>query len=43
MSSLPAHGMLCGVAEPFDLRTWIVEQCADYRFNVGGVFQRDSD
>jgi Restriction endonuclease EcoRV len=33
------------VAEPerLDLRTWLREQCADYRFNVGGVFQRDSD
>jgi len=31
------------VAEPLDLRTWLREQCADYSFNVGGVFQRDSD
>jgi len=31
------------VAEPLDLRTWLREQSADYRFNVGGVFQRDSD
>jgi hypothetical protein len=31
------------VTEPHDLRTWLREQCADYRFNVGGVFQRDSD
>jgi hypothetical protein len=31
------------VAEPLDLRTWLREQCAKYRFNVGGVFQRDSD
>ena len=34
----------CGnVTDPFDLRTWLQEQCADYRFDVGGVFQRDSD
>ena len=26
-----------------DLRAWLREQCADYKFNVGGVFQRDSD
>ena len=31
------------MAEPLDLLTWLREQCADYRFNVGGVFQRDSD
>jgi hypothetical protein len=31
------------VAEPLDLRTWLREQCAAYRFNVGGIFQRDSD
>lgn len=26
-----------------DLGSWLREQCADFRFNVGGVFQRDSD
>jgi hypothetical protein len=31
------------VAEPLDLLTWLREQCADYSFNVGGVFQRESD
>jgi hypothetical protein len=31
------------VAKPLDLRTWLREQCAEYRFNVGGIFQRDSD
>jgi hypothetical protein len=31
------------VAEPLDLSTWLREQCAAYRFNVGGVFQRESD
>lgn len=31
------------MAKPFDLRTWLQEQCAAYMFNVGGVFQRDSD
>lgn len=33
----------CPVADPVDLSAWLREQCADYRFNVGGVFQRDSD
>lgn len=32
-----------GVADSFDLRTWLAEQCAGYTFNVGGVFQRESD
>lgn len=27
---------------PLDLRIWLREQCAEYTFNVGGVFQRDS-
>jgi hypothetical protein len=31
------------VANQLDLRTWLQEQCADYTFNVGGVFQRESD
>lgn len=31
------------MTEVLDLRTWLLEQCADYAFNVGGVFQRDSD
>jgi hypothetical protein len=31
------------VAEPLDLGAWLREQCAEYRFNVAGVFQRDSD
>lgn len=31
------------MAKPLDLRAWLREQCAEYRFNVGGVFQRDSD
>jgi hypothetical protein len=31
------------VAEPLDLRTWLREQCAGYRFNVAGLFQRESD
>jgi hypothetical protein len=31
------------VADSADLRTWLRDQCADYRFDVGGVFQRDSD
>ncbi len=31
------------MVKPLDLRTWLREQCADYRFNVAGVFQRDSD
>jgi hypothetical protein len=31
------------VAEALDLRTWLRQQCADYRFDVAGVFQRDSD
>jgi hypothetical protein len=26
-----------------DLRTWLSEQCSEFRFEVGGVFQRDSD
>lgn len=32
-----------GVAGASDLRTWLVEQCSEYTFDVGGVFQRDSD
>ena len=36
-------GMLCGVAQPLDLRTWDAgEQCNDFRFEVGGVLQRES-
>jgi Restriction endonuclease EcoRV len=31
------------VVKQFDLRSWLREQCAEYKFNVGGVFQRDSD
>ena len=31
------------MVEPLDLLAWLREQCADYRFNVGGMFQRDSD
>ena len=26
-----------------ELRTWLLEQCAGYAFNVGGVFQRESE
>lgn len=26
-----------------DLRSWLMQQCAEYSFNVGGVFQRESD
>jgi hypothetical protein len=26
-----------------DLGSWLREQCADFRFDVGGIFQRDSD
>lgn len=33
----------CGVGDVFDLRAWLAEQCADYTFNVGGVFQRESE
>jgi hypothetical protein len=40
---LPGVACSCGVAEVFDLRTWLTEQCAEYTFNVGGVFQRESD
>ncbi|GEM_PF-823118 len=39
----PGCDRLCGVAEVLALRTWIADQCASYTFNVGGVFQRDSD
>jgi hypothetical protein len=35
--------MLCAVPEAFDLRTWLVQQCGEYEFNIGGVFQRESD
>ncbi len=31
------------MAEAFSLRAWLAEQCAGYSFNVGGVFQRESD
>jgi hypothetical protein len=31
------------VAGPLDLRDWLREQCSDFRFDVGGVFQRSSD
>ena len=31
------------MANPLDLGTWLREQCADFRFDVGGVFQRSSD
>ena len=31
------------MAKPLDLGTWLREQCADFRFDVGGVFQRNSD
>ena len=31
------------MANPLDLRTWLVEQCADYKFDVSGVFQRTSE
>ena len=31
------------MADSLHLRTWLREHCADYKFDVGGVFQRDSD
>ena len=31
------------MADSLDLRAWLREQCADYKFSVGGVFQRGSD
>jgi hypothetical protein len=31
------------VTKRLDLATWLEEQCADFRFDVGGVFQRTSD
>ncbi len=31
------------MGDVFDLRAWLAEQCADYTFNVGGVFQRESE
>jgi hypothetical protein len=31
------------VAQVFDLRSWMQDQCASFRFDVGGVFQRESD
>jgi hypothetical protein len=31
------------VAKPLDLRSWLQDQCDDFRFEVGGVFQRESD
>ena len=31
------------MANPVDLPTWLREQCSDYRFEVGGVFQRISN
>ncbi|WP_051759618.1 type II restriction endonuclease [Herbidospora cretacea] len=29
--------------QTLDLKAWLQEQCNDYHFNLGGVFQRDSD
>jgi hypothetical protein len=31
------------VAQALDLLSWMQEQCNDFRFEVGGVFQRESD
>jgi hypothetical protein len=31
------------VAQPVDLRTWMQDQCNEFRFEVSGVFQRESD
>jgi Restriction endonuclease EcoRV len=31
------------VAQPLDLRSWMQDQCNEFRFEVGGVFQRESD
>lgn len=31
------------MANPLDLRAWLAEQCADYTFDVSGVFQRTSE
>jgi len=31
------------VAKALDLGSWMQDQCADFRFDVGGVFQRESD
>jgi hypothetical protein len=31
------------VAKPLHLPAWLREQCSDFRFDVGGVFQRSSD
>jgi len=31
------------VANGLDLSSWLREQCSDFRFDVGGVFQRSSD
>lgn len=31
------------MANSLDLRAWLREQCSDFRFDVGGVFQRNSD
>lgn len=31
------------MAQPSDLLTWLRKQCADFTFDVGGVFQRESD
>lgn len=31
------------MANPLDLRAWLVGQCADYKFDVSGVFQRTSE
>ena len=31
------------VAGPLNLREWLREQCSNFRFDVGGVFQRSSD
>lgn len=31
------------MAKPLHLPIWLREQCSDFRFDVGGVFQRNSD
>ena len=31
------------MANLVDLRAWLRDQCADFRFNIGGVFQRNSE
>jgi hypothetical protein len=40
---LVAYGRLDNVAKSVDLVTWLREQCSDFRFDVGGVFQQSSD